>query len=182
MNTSILFAMLVISHSLFLNHSLAMFAMFIAQMTCQTFRYSFQVLHGKVRYYTHFFFNYRNILYTKLPTSQPERKIYVIRQEALWRDWSDVNHMLGHQGDVIIPDMSYSDVRNTTGLKLKVTGALTEEGRTKLCNALELEYVAYFQILLRAENVNAKELEEARSVALRNCPRLEILSLLTLEK
>jgi hypothetical protein len=170
----------VISHLLLLNHSLAIFPMFIAQMTCQTFLYAFQALHGGEQFYTHLFFNYRNILYTKLPTSQPERKIYVIRKEAFWRDWSDVNHMLGHQGDVVIPDMSKSDVRNKTGLKLEVNGVLTEEGRTKLCNALELEYIAYFQILLRAENVNAKELEEARSVALRNCPRLEILSLLTL--
>jgi len=45
-----------------------------------------------------------------------------------------------------------------------------------LCTALTNEYAAYFSILRRAENVNANEFEQARTIAMRNCPNLEFLS------
>jgi len=53
---------------------------------------------------------------------------------------------------------------------------LSETGRRQLCTALTNEYAAYFSILRRAENVNANEFEQARTIAMRNCPNLEFLS------
>lgn len=145
------------------------------------------VIHGKVRFFTHLFFNYRNILNTKIPTTEPKRQLYAIRQEHLWDDWSKINSIfVGQRNDatdeqtpVIIPSGELSNQRNITGLKLPVTREISDQGRTKLCKALESEYVAYFQILQRAENINASDLEDSRKIASRNCPHLDTRSMLT---
>jgi len=148
---------------------------------------SIQVIHGKVRFFTHLFFNYRNILNTKIPTTEPKRQLYAIRQEHLWDDWSKINSIfVGQRNDatdeqtpVVIPSGELSNQRNITGLKLPVTREISDQGRSKLCKALESEYVAYFQILQRAENMNASDLEDSRKIASRNCPHLDTRSMLT---
>ena len=137
-----------------------------------------QAIHGRVRLYPHLFFNYRNILHTKLPTSEPSRRFYAIRMERLWQDWSRVNNMFGQQGDALIlsGDESLSYGRNITGMELPVTREISDGGRTKLCEALTSEYIAYFELLRKAKNLDADDFEEARKISVRNCPRLELLS------
>ena len=127
-----------------------------------------------VRFFTHLFFNYRNILNTKIPT-QPKRQVYVIRQEHLWDDWAKVNKMFGQKEPVVVPSIESLNQRNISGLMLPVTRTISEQGRRKLCKALESEYAAYFQILQKAENINDYDLEDARSIVSYNCPSLPLL-------
>jgi hypothetical protein len=65
-------------------------------------------IHGQLQFFPHLFFNYRNIVETKLPIDgdgggQNPRKFYVLRQEHLWEDWVTVNQMLGQKELVVIP-------------------------------------------------------------------------------
>ena len=73
-------------------------------------------------------------------------------------------------------DESSSNRRNVTGMKLPVTREISDGGRTKLCEALASEYIAYFELVRKAENLNANDFEEWRKIAVRNCPRLRLLS------
>lgn len=127
-------------------------------------------LHGKVRLFTHLFFNYRNILYTKLPT-EPPRKIYVIRQEFLWDDWRQLNKLLGQKEEVVLPQHS-SNLRNISGIALPVTRDISEDGRRKLCLALTSEFEAYCKLLQLAININDVEFEKSIEIAEDNCPNL----------
>jgi hypothetical protein len=130
-------------------------------------------IHGKARFFSHLFFNYRNILETKIPTTPP-RDIYVIRQEEFWDDWKTVNRLLGQTEPVVIPTGDGAIQRNVTGVKVPVTRDITPRGREKLCKALETEYTAYFELLRRAVNVQGTEMEQSIQVSKQNCPNLDI--------
>jgi hypothetical protein len=160
-------------------------------------------IHGKVRFFTHLFFNYRNILYTKLP---PHRQIYVIRQEHLWDDWQQLNQhiavsLLSNVGDVTnkthhdwqqqqlqkqstnvsisLPSlgrMNMESQRNVTGIQLPVTRQVSWGGRQKLCRALETEYRAYFQLLSMAMNMKENDIHDSFRIATKNCPHLVNMS------
>ncbi|MGK3740236.1 MAG: hypothetical protein ACI90V_007085 [Bacillariaceae sp.] len=145
-------------------------------------------IHGKIRFFVHLFFNYRNILYTKLPTlttntttstnsdpkeqQQRQRQIYVIRQEYLENDWSIINKLFGESGVVGIPTATTS-FRNISGIKLPVTRDISLEGRNKLCIALKTEYIAYFEILQKAKNINDNDMKKSIQIATSNCPILK---------
>jgi hypothetical protein len=134
------------------------------------------VIHGKVRLFSHLFFNYRNILDTKLPTDPP-RRIFVLRQEFLWDDWKMVNQLLGQNEPVVIPNAS-ADWRNITGIKLPVERDISLEGRQKLCLALESEFMSYFRILKKALNINELEFEKNVQISQKNCPNLDLPSMI----
>ena len=132
------------------------------------------VLHGKVRKFQHLFFNYRNILYTKMPQG---RKVYALRQENLWDDWTDLNVMLGQpKEEVVIPSQN-QNLRNVTGLKLPVSRNINPEAKNMLCRSLEEEYVAYFKILKRSININDQDMQQSKLMATQNCPNLDIESM-----
>jgi hypothetical protein len=140
-------------------------------------------IHGKVRFFSHLFFNYRNIVDTKLPINDDSaitnaRIIYVLRQERLWEDWSAVNRLLGQTEQVVIPSGDNLNQRNISGLELPVTRQISIEGREKLCKALEVEYMAYFRLLARASNLASSDLEFCRKIAERNCPNLNTVSMM----
>ncbi|CAJ1966762.1 unnamed protein product [Cylindrotheca closterium] len=130
------------------------------------------VLHGKVRLFSHLFFNYRNILYTKLPM-EPRRKIYVLRQEYMWDDWRQVNKLLGQTEEVVVP-RDFSNLRNVSGIVLPVTRDISVDGRQKLCVALTTEFEAYFKLLIFAININDVEFEKSLTLADANCPNLNV--------
>jgi hypothetical protein len=152
-------------------------------------------IHGKVRFFTHLFFNYRNILYTKLP---PHRQIYVIRQEHLWEDWHQVNLQLASSvedysnntnsdwqspqtttNSTSLPSIVGRPIdshRNVSGIQLPVTRHLSEEGRQKICRALETEYVAYFRLLHLAINMEKSDIQDSHLIATKNCPHLVDIS------
>lgn len=127
-------------------------------------------LHGKVRFFVHLFFNYRNILYTKLPTDPP-RQIYAIRQENLWNDWKNLNILWGQKDTVYIPPSSFNQ-RNISAIQLPVTRTMSPEGRRQLCTALEAEYLAYFRILRTSNNMDENDFESSLKVAEKSCPNL----------
>eukprot|EP00536_Pseudo-nitzschia_multiseries_P001609 jgi/Psemu1/322148/estExt_fgenesh1_pg.C_210002 len=137
------------------------------------------VIHGQIRFFNHLFFNLRRIFFSEefLPPDS-QRKIFVLRKEFLWRDWSRVNHMFGQEGETFNPTDDSLNIRNTTDMDVPVTRDISEEGRRKLCLALEREYVSYFQILKRAENITPADFEASRRIAVRNCPYLSFLSTL----
>jgi hypothetical protein len=140
-------------------------------------------IHGKLRFFSHLFFNYRNILETKLPIDSDgggtnPRKVYVLRQERLWEDWTTVNQMLGQTESVVIPSGDEARERNISGLELPVTRQISSEGRKMLCKALETEYMAYFRLLSRASNLDLSELEFSRQIAEKNCPNLDTMSMM----
>jgi hypothetical protein len=150
-------------------------------------------LHGKVRFFSHLYFNYQNILETKIPTVPP-REIYVIRQEHFWDDWIKVNRMLGQEEPVFVPSSSStfhsgssgsnphggatpSIQRNITGVRVPVTRDISSQGRIQLCKALESEYVAYLKLLLMAVNLEEKEIQECVQKSQKNCPNLDLESM-----
>ena len=202
------------------------------------------VIHGKVRFFSHLYFNYQNIIQTKINSfinfdatigdsdtinrdkdhpsvngpRRNERQIYVIRQERFWHDWINVNRLLGQTTPIIVPPNSGSAVvattnssstsssslvlaskssiliqRNISGFDVPVKRNISKEGRYYLCQALELEYVAYFKILRKALNIrntsrsntqydnnqhivseDYDELQSCVDIAKRNCPNLNI--------
>lgn len=122
-------------------------------------------------------------MYTKLPIEGDDdaakaKTIYVLRQERLWEDWTTVNQMLGQREPVVIPSGEESNERNISGLELPVSRAVSNEGRKKLCKALETEYIAYFSLLARASNLDTSDLEYCRQVAEKNCPNLDTMSMI----
>jgi hypothetical protein len=141
-------------------------------------------LHGKVRFFVHLFFNFRNILYTKLPINDgnnPPRQLYAIRQEFLWKDWEELNIMWGqtttptttaNESPVYIPPADFNQ-RNISGLELPVTRAMSPEGRRLLCTALEAEYLAYFRILRMSNNMDEDDFESSLKIAEKSCPNLD---------
>jgi len=131
------------------------------------------VIHGKVRFFTHLFFNYRNILFTKLPT-RPTRELLVLRQEKLWEDWVELNARLGQPRESVYIPPSSTNERNVSGLVLPVTREISSVARLKLCKALEPEYAAYFQILRRASNIGNEEVLYNKNIAKKNCPNLDM--------
>jgi hypothetical protein len=133
-------------------------------------------LHGRVRFFSHLFFNYRNILYTKLPV-EPTREMYVLRQEFLWSDWKAVNKIFGQTEPVVIPEHQNSENRNISGIELPVSREISLDGRHKLCVSLKSEYVAYLRILKKAINMNKLEFEESLHIARKRCPNLDFQSM-----
>lgn len=84
-------------------------------------------------------------------------------------------------GEKPLPHESSSIIqteRNMTGIELPVTGDISDEGRRKMCMALELEYMVYFRILREAENIGPKDIAEAKKLAQTNCPNLDFHSML----
>ena len=132
-------------------------------------------LHGKVRFFVHLFFNFRNILETKLP-KDPPRQIFVIRQEYLWYDWERLNILWGQKEQVYIPPSNFNQ-RNVSGLQLPVTRSMSPRGRELLCTALEAEYRAYFQILAMSRNINESDFENSIWIAGKSCPNLNFQSI-----
>jgi hypothetical protein len=153
-------------------------------------------LQGKIRFFTHLFFNYRNILDTKLPKRKSWKpEIYVLRQEHLWDDWRHLNQLLVTSGNTSKEEDNYSFTmssqeggphqpveshRNITGLQLPVTRNVSDQGRLALCKALEKEYNAYFRLLLQANNMNVADIIKCQHTATQNCPNLEISNMIDL--
>ena len=139
------------------------------------------VIHGKVRFFSHLFFNYRNILWTKLPNltdAQHSRTLYAIRQERFWDDWSNVNQLLGQSDPVYIPKADAAIIqRNVSKIQAPVTKDIDIIGREKLCRALETEYRAYFEILRRSVNIDETDMAACIQKAKANCPVLDIQTL-----
>lgn len=129
-------------------------------------------LHGKVRFFVHLFFNFRNILYTKVP-KEPPRRLYSLRQEYLWQDWKALNIMWGQVDPVYIPPSKFNQ-RNISAIPLPIGRNISRQGKFLLCTALKAEYVAYFRILRMSHNMNDEDFENSVKIAEKSCPNLDI--------
>lgn len=98
-----------------------------------------------------------------------KKPILVIREEFLWRDWKGANRLLGHYGDVEQPFMH---MHNSSTLSIQ--HQLTEDGKVKLCRAIEGDYHVYFNVLTRAANLGEDDLKESLHIARKNCPMLNL--------
>ena len=157
-------------------------------------------IHGKVRFFSHLFFNYQNILYTKLPlkqaapeqlkedvtaTTNSQRQLFVVRKEHLWDDWIAVNRLWGQPEDdpILIPSKSHSvNHRDVSNIEGTLSRTVSKEGRDSICRALELEYDAYFRLLALAVNVGPEDMDDCQRIAQQNCPNLDIKSIVETAK
>lgn len=131
-------------------------------------------VNGETKVMVHMWGNYQKMA-GSIPKSA--RGVYAIRTTHLWDDWFRINKILDPARDVYIPRDRHE--RNVKNLTLPVTRNVSDEGRSYLCEALRTEYRVYFELLERAANLNTTDVEEAREVALLNCPDL-VLSTLSL--
>lgn len=99
-------------------------------------------------------------------------KVYVIRQESVWDDWTAINKLLAPNRTVVLPTGEAAHGRDTAKLNQPITRDLSNKGREHLCRAIEQEYELFFSLLNRAVNLNATDIQEAREKAQRNCPNL----------
>ena len=64
----------------------------------------------------------------------------------------------------------YHHIRNTATLDLPVTRHLSVKGHDSLCRALQWEYIAYFQLLIQAQNLQTLDFIQSIMLAQQHCP------------
>lgn len=106
--------------------------------------------------------------------------MYVIRQEYLWHDWYAINKLLSRReanDDSSLLHVQFDkniNERNVSKLFLPVTRDLSYEGRNILCKFLTEEYIAYFELLQMAVNIDKNEMERSIRTSLSKCRNLDI--------
>ena len=129
---------------------------------------------GQVQPIEHMYNNYQHMLQW-IPNNKP---LYMIRQEHLWEDWTDINQRYLHQVEpVILPD-ERSRRNVTTDVSPPVKKIVNALGRDRLCQALKPEYAAYLQLLQKAVNIPPAGVEEAVAMGEVECPHLNLKELL----
>ena len=98
--------------------------------------------------------------------------IYATRQEHLLEDFERINHLVG-EPKPLVKKPRQRDVSNVT---LPVTRDLSDQGRQRLCRALEGEYRIYVELLVQAKNLNREDVLETLKYSRKKCPELELLS------
>jgi hypothetical protein len=135
---------------------------------------------GQVEPLEHLYNNFQHMA-EWIPSSSKEQQknhplLYMIRQEHLWEDWIVVNrNYLGQTEPVVLPD-DRSRRNVTTPKDPPVTKRLNDEGRRRLCRALEPEYRAYFDMLRRARNIPRDGIQEAVELGKVQCPNWKNMS------
>lgn len=144
----------------------------------------------RVKHLFHFFFDYRFIMdaagikvknnSSNLQTTNLKVKgtpdIFVIRLEELWKDWSDVNFMLGQSPETIqtFPDGERGRDLSRTKKFLSVQEEVGDVGRKRLCIALKEEYDAYLRLISSAKNLSPAEKGASLAVSQKACPWLNL--------
>lgn len=109
---------------------------------------------------THFYFNFgfyaRPIL--AFPTvgigNCTAKKIYVIRTEAIWQDWQQINAMLGG-GRAPVPSTHERDGQQSFSHEYNRT--VSERGLVNLCAGLAAEREVYTELIQQAANLGPWE-------------------------
>lgn len=102
------------------------------------------------------------------------RSFFAIRSEHMDRDFLDVNKILGDPHPVLLKDLGTPRLRVQSANKA-VTKAITDQGRSRLCQALLPEYKAYFLALSRAINLTPRDRQVSLELSRSNCPTLDWL-------
>jgi Sulfotransferase family len=90
----------------------------------------------------------------------PQNKVYAIRTENIWNDFSQIDSILGGNGT------GYRRIQINQGKRIF---ALSREGRKNLCCALWNEIVIFEEILRRAMNVNQSAYLASMRKMFRDC-------------
>lgn len=130
------------------------------------------VVDGKVRRFNHFFFPFDKIR-SFIGESNPNPLIFATRQEHLWYDWKKINYLLGQAGDIIIPNANMN-ARDLSNVVQPVSRHLSEEGKLRLCKALQKEYDGYVNLLREAINLSDKDVQESLEEIKKTCPNVVI--------
>ena len=98
-------------------------------------------------------------------------EVFVIRTKSLWRDWRELNKILGKgKKEVDIPDEgSRSEVVNARG-KLPVKAKISEKGKSIICMLLKDEIKIYIALINRAVNLSDEDVKVALEGVQKNCP------------
>lgn len=147
---------------------LAMMAFSRMQTTAEVHQ---TIVNGSHPFVNHMTFDYRQY-YQSMP---PEKELFVLRQEHLWKDWQHMNYLLGkdnpkYQNWPAVPPFQRVE-RNVSHQyvsqeRWKVNGA--QEQRW-LCFLLRDEIRTYLMIIMRAVNLNEDDLRNAVSDVDRLC-------------
>lgn len=124
-------------------------------------------IQGNVPIMAHMYGNYQKMA-APIPTAS---QVYVIRTRHLWHDWTKVNKLIDPSRDVVIPHGRH--VRNVQNLTLPVSREVSPKARDHICEHLQDEYRVYFELLERAININAIDIQEAHNEAKINCPNVD---------
>lgn len=127
-------------------------------------------IHSRVRFYSHLYFNIESVA-SKIPEST-KPTIYVIRQKQVWKDWKEINRLLGHKGKIAVP--KESNLRNVATVRQPVKRKLSDQGRDRLCRALQGEYKTYVKLLRKAINVKDVDIADALAYSRSRCPNIQI--------
>ena len=122
----------------------------------------------------HQYWDLQNIL-LQIHDGLRNKTLFVTRQEFLWDDWKSTNRYLGDEGEIYIPETSkrkYDEMNIPEDKRVQKT--LSESGRENLCRALEKEYRVYLRLLVLAENLSRRQVEESLEMARKNCPWLDL--------
>ncbi|KAL7535916.1 hypothetical protein ACHAXR_006805 [Thalassiosira sp. AJA248-18] len=126
-----------------------------------------EIVSGENDFIQHLQFNYEAFL-KYLP---PKTEVFVIRTKSLWRDWIDLNRLLGGTSvDLVVPDEgSKAEAVNARG-RLPVRNNLSDRGRTTMCKHLANEIRIYIDLLNRAVNLSDDDIRSALELCSKNCP------------
>lgn len=137
-------------------------------------------IHGRVKIFGHFFFGYVRLRELFLDSyAASDKPLYVVRQEAIWEDWTSVHQHLLPRLPPSRRELSYTLRHSDPRLQHRksfqqlpqhsqpVTKEVSIRGKAALCRALQGEYEAYGWFLHRAENL--KDLSLSRNRAEYNC-------------
>lgn len=146
----------------------------VQQKNCTNFARA--MFNSRVHRMQHLFFSYVYV-HSLLPQSLDKLTIYVTRKDHLHEDFGNINHILGEQQ----PPEAHSSgddthERDTSNVTMPVTRDLSDEGRQRLCRALEPEYRIYIDFLLQSDNLDGQDVIDALTHSRTRCPNLDILS------
>ncbi len=128
------------------------------------------VHHGVKQDIPHHYWDLRRILYELREVDFSTKTVLVSRTDKLAQDWSGINRYLGQEGNITLS----TKLRDSTKHEYPIKNVLSEEGKKKLCFAMEEEYRVYLKLLRYAENLSESDLSESFARANKNCPWLKL--------
>ena len=121
-------------------------------------------IRGNERYGSHLFYNYH--FYASAVLKEDNlHNVLVIRTEHLSGDWNSVEQFLGGEGET-----ADFPVRNAGTHKTDEDKHLSEEARVLICAALCDDIQSYKDILRRAVNLDAAQIDESMEDLRKSCP------------
>ena len=99
------------------------------------------------------------------------KTVLVVRTEHQNDDWVGANQYLGQEGTISEPTHK---LRDSSAIDFPIKKDLSEEGRKKLCMALNGEYKIYLKVLAEAVNLSLGDKYDSLQHSRTNCPWLNL--------